>query len=301
MDMLSTSKYNLNADFGLGYFDMIRWMIYNYLNNKNGNRLLDKRVVLKTFNPANLDNWDQVDTMASPARRLCDFYWMSMNWSEVLSQLGTQVRALEVGCGTGVYGKLLSNLLGEDLGLYRGIDINENEAWKEFKDDNRFQFLKGNASSIEKGLQGVNFIFTQSALEHFEEDMIFFKQIADYVEKADHPVIQVHLVPSRACITTFPLHGFRQYTNSSISMITQLFSNSSEFEWISLGGKACNKVHRKFITIPIYTKRGDLRKKLNDPYNKELRTAMMSDNNSQNSNVATFSALVIKSKVKAQT
>lgn len=298
MERLATSKYNLNADFGLGYFDMIKWMIYNYLNNKNGDELKDQRVIMKRFTVPNLDNWDKVDSLASPARRLCDFYWMDMDWSKVSSNLGSNIRAVEIGCGTGVYGKLLETILEDNLEFYRGIDINENEAWDDYKDNHRFQFLKGNASTIEEDLQGTNFIFTQSALEHFEKDLSFFKQVSTYVENASHPVIQVHLVPSRSCITTFPWHGFRQYTNSSISMVTELFSDKSEFEWIALGGEACNRVHRKFITKPIYTKRGDLRVKLNDQYNKELQAAILSDNNSPKLNEATFSALVIRSNIK---
>lgn len=295
MERKSTSKYNLNADFGLGYFDMIRWMIYNYLNNKNGNQLTDPRVVLKKFKVEDLGHWDEVDPLASPARRLCDFYWMDMDWRQVLTELGAPVRAVEIGCGTGVYGELLARLLKDDLEFYRGVDINENEAWVSFKNDNRFQFVEGSASTIGNDLVGTNFIFTQSALEHFEEDMTFFQQVAEYVENANHPIIQVHLVPSRDCISTFPWHGFRQYTNNSISLVTQLFSDNSSFEWVSLGGSACNKVHRDFITKPIYTKRGDWRMKKNEQYDRALRAAIEADNMVQDTNHSTFSALVIKS------
>lgn len=295
---MSTSRYNLNADFGLSYFEMIKWLIFNYLNNRNGDKLNDSRVKTNRFKVTEMSNWDQVDTLASPARRLCDFFWMNLNWNQIISELGAPVSAVEVGCGTGIYGRLIEKLIGNDLNFYRGIDIYEQKDWPELRKNPKFQFIQGNASTVESDLIGTNFIFTQSALEHFEEDLSFFKHVANYVENSDHPIIQIHLVPSRACISTFPWHGFRQYTNASISEVTQLFSNNSEFDWISLGGEACNRVHRKFITIPIYTKRGDLRKKLNKQYNEELKTAIILDNDSKNENISTFSALVIRSNFK---
>jgi hypothetical protein len=294
----STSKYNLNADFGLSYFSMVKWMVFNYLNNRNGDKLIDTRVNIKKFKVINFDNWNQVDLMASPSRRLCDFFWMDLNWNQIISDLGAPISAVEIGCGTGVYGSLIEKLIGYDLNFYRGIDINEHKDWPELMKNPKFQFFQGNAASVESDLIGANFIFTQSGLEHFEEDLSFFTNVANYVENLKHPIIQIHLVPSRACISTYPWHGFRQYTNASISKVTQLFSNNSEFEWISLGGEFCNRIHRKFITIPIYTKRGDLRKKLNKQYNEQLKEAILLDNESKNENISTFSALVIRSNFK---
>lgn len=300
MKEMSTSRYNLNADFGLSYPNMLKWIIYNYLNNRNGDKLNDSRIQIKKYIATNLHNWEKVDSSASPARRLCDFFWMDMDWEKILFQLDSKIIALEIGCGTGVYGNLLAQLLGDSLKYYRGIDINENKEWKKFENNPKFQFSLGNASTINKDLNGINFIFTQSALEHFEEDLSFFQQIAEYTNNGDEPMIQVHLMPSKACITTFPWHGFRQYSNASVSKITQLFSNDSTFELISLGGHACNSVHLKYITKPIYMKRGDLRKSKNSEYNDELRSAILKDNSDTTNTEATFVALIIRTRVKSK-
>jgi hypothetical protein len=294
----STSRYNLNADFGLSFLGMVKWMLFNYLNNRGGNELIDSRVKISKFRVSNFDNWNQVDLMASPSRRLCDFFWLNLKWDTIISDLGAPLNAIEIGCGSGVYGRLIENHIGNNLCFYRGIDINEHNDWAELRKNPKFQFIQSNAASVENDLVGTNFIFTQSGLEHFEEDLTFFKQVANYVENVDHPIIQIHLVPSRACISTYPWHGFRQYTNASISEVTQLFSNNSEFEWISLGGEACNRVHRKFITFPIYTKRGDLRRKFNKQYNEELKKAITMDNESKSEIVSSFAVLIIRSNFK---
>lgn len=295
MKETATSRYNLNADFGLSYPNMLKWIIYNYLNNRNGDVLSDSRIQIMKH-AFNIDNWERVDSLASPARRLCDFFWMDLNWKNIQFQLGSKIAAIEIGCGTGVYGSLISEILGEKLNFYRGIDINENKEWKKFENDPKFQFSVGNASTIQKDLIGINFIFTQSALEHFEEDLSFFQQIADYVNNAVEPMVQVHLMPSKACISTFPWHGFRQYTNASVSKITRLFTDESTFEFVSLGGKACNSVHRNYITKPIYLKKGDQRKTKNSEYNNALRSAILKDNSDSSNSEATFVALIIRTR-----
>jgi hypothetical protein len=295
MKKISTSIFNLNADFKLSYFDKIKWMLFNFLNNYNGDKLKDNRVKLNKFKVTNFDNWNQIDCMSSPSRRLCNFFWINLDWQQILSDLGGPISAVEIGCGTGVYGKLIEKLIGSDMNFYRGIDINESIEWSELRKNPKFKFIQGNAESIYNDLKGTNFIFTQSAIEHFEKDLSFFLTIAKYVENTKHPIIQIHLVPSAECLTTYLWHGYRQYTNASISKVTLLFSNNSYFEWISLGGNACNRVHRKFITFPLFTGVGDLRRKLNEKYNKELKKAILQDNESKNERTSSFSALVIRS------
>ena len=111
MESFSTSRLNLNADFGLSFIDKAKWLIFNYLNNFKGDRLLDHRIKISKFQATQMINWNEVDLMASPARRLCEFYWMSLNWDLILSFLKTPIRAVEIGSGTGKYGALLNKLL----------------------------------------------------------------------------------------------------------------------------------------------------------------------------------------------
>ena len=157
----------------------------------------------------------------------------------------------------------------------------------------------GDSSDIRPFLNGVNFIFTQSALEHFDEDLRLFYQISNFVAKATYPIFQVHLIPSASCITTFPWHGIRQYTPRNISKITRLFSEKTEKTLYRLGSTRCNNVHRRWITFPRYLGRGDWRKRGLPTYNRELKQAVRKDMDSPIKE-ACFYALVMKNAEKKQ-
>jgi hypothetical protein len=55
--------------------------------------------------------WSSIPQTASPSRRLSELFWLSLPWHAILRQLG-RISALEVGCGSGAYGRLLERILG---------------------------------------------------------------------------------------------------------------------------------------------------------------------------------------------
>lgn len=290
----SSSKYNLCADFGLTIFEKIRWYFYCLKNNKNAEIVEDNRLQIKKFKLTNLDSWEKIDLNASPARRLCDFFWNDLEWDMISGKLGDEVKVLEMGCGTGKYGVLLDKRLSDKLKLYRGIDISRNKEWDNYGRHPKFEFEIGDASRVSTNLSGINFIFTQSALEHFPEDLTFASQVAKYVNECCHPVFQIHLMPSDGCLNTYLWHGYRHYTPNSISKITRLFNNNSKFELYGLGGDNCNKLHLKYITLPNLLLKRDYRKINNKRYNDDLRKAIISDFNSSDNGKPSFYALIIK-------
>src|SRR5208283_5417616 len=95
--------------------------------------------------------------------------------------------------------------------------------WDNFESDPKFKLVRADSGSTAQYLADANLIITQSALEHFEKDLNFFRQIADHVARTRRPIVQFHLIPSAACLTTYPWHGVRQYTPRTISRITRLF------------------------------------------------------------------------------
>jgi hypothetical protein len=290
----ATTKYNLTADNGLGVIGKVRWVLNNVLNNYDGDVLNDTRLTFSRYNSNQISRWDEVSPFVSPARRLCDFFWKDLNWNELINKLGGDIRAVEIGCGSGIYGDLIYRQIADKLTRYIGIDIYEDKGWSEYKDIPQFQFKLGNASSLDDDLRQINFLFTQSALEHFEDDYLFFKQVASFVNQLKTPFVQVHLMPSEQCLTTFPWHGFRQYTLSSISSITRLFNDNTTCELISLGGSHCNSVHKKYITIPQLLTKKDFRRTKTTEYNEALKNAILADERSSPNQGSAFYALILE-------
>ncbi len=289
----SSSAHTLSADVRLTKFQRIVWMLHNLRNNAFANSDVDDRMVERGFltpPDALTSMWSQITEQASPSRRLCDMFWMRLPWSDILATL-KRARVLEVGCGTGVYGQLIERLTGDHFEHYRGVDIDANDAWSAFAGNDKFEFVHGRAAQAMDYFKDANLLLTQSALEHFEEDLQFFEHVANYVAEATQPVLQFHLVPLAPCLLTYPWHGVREYTPRTLSRITRLFDDQTRIYLYRLGGRACNKLHRNFITWPRYIKRVDYRETQNERYNEALREAMQADNGAGSKDAA-FYALV---------
>jgi hypothetical protein len=295
----STSRHRLNADRRLSKTERILWIVYNLYNNSFPRVHVDKKLneLMFSLTERQLNEmWDGIRSTASPARRLCDLFWMSLPWGALANYLGN-VTALEVGCGSGVYGRLLESCLGKSFKQYVGVDIEADKDWKTYSNDPRFVFDVSRASDIAKHLPGSNLILTQSALEHFEEDLLYFNQVSQYVLRSQHPILQVHLIPSASCVATFPWHGVREYTPRTLSRITRLFGADTERYLFRLGATRCNRVHRQFITWPNLRHGVDLRHVENLRYQRDLRSAILHDFSSMGRSAA-FYALVLASNFR---
>lgn len=293
----STSNHNLTADFGLSLKDKVKWLGLNIINNLNPNGNLDPSLNIKAFKPDNLEfKYRHFNGIVSPARYLCNLFWQEFAEKYEL-ELGGKIKAVEVGCGDGVYGKLLDEILNNRI-TYRGLDLFKNEKWHDFGRDDRFSFYQADSVDLSNHLHNTNFIFTQSALEHFTEDLTFFEQVAQYANTSKKHLIQVHLLPSFSCIKTFPWHGVRQYTPRTISKITNLFADSSEINLYKLGSVNCNKLHRKWITYPKILRKKDKRFSDSLIYKENLINAIKKDINND-SIEACFYALEIKNIFKS--
>lgn len=293
----STSLHRLNADRGLSFIQKILWLVFNFKNNRMPSINLDQGLKLKamTYND-NMIFWSSTDTTSSPARYLSDSFWLSLPWQEIAKELNYSARVMEVGCGNGRYGEILHKCLGNALISYVGIDVKKNQEWSILQQNPKFKFVVGDARSISDIHPKTNFIITQSALEHFEEDLTFFRQVADFVENSENPIVQIHLLPSAACFYTFPWHGVRQYTPRAISKITKLFDANTRKRLYPLGSRECNRVHRRYITYPIILRKGDQREGKKLAYNDELRQAIELDAKSPKLNEVCFYALVLQTR-----
>ena len=165
------------------------------------------------------------------------------------------------------------------------------------KENPIYDFHKSDSKMIKPYIKaGTNFIMSQSAIEHFREDLTFFKIIRDHIVKSHAPTVQFHLFPSSINLKLYGNHGFRQYTPRTIQKIWTIFKNFSSGILFELGGEECNRLHWNFITKPILLKRGDLREQKTVEYDRKLKDAILNDSVSDKSQPS-FYALCIYSNM----
>jgi SAM-dependent methyltransferase len=294
----SSSGHTVNGDRRLSYWDRVRWIFLNWLNNTRATSNLDPSLELVRFRVGSVTSqWSKIDAAASPSRRFSDLFWLALPWQRIAGELSGTVNVLEVGCGTGRYGLLMQECLGDELAGYVGLDAVRHPEWDSRGSNPKHRFVCTDSGSTDKYLPDANLIITQSALEHFEADLVFFRQIAGYVATTSRPTIQIHLMPSAGCLTTFPWHGVRQYTPRTTSRITRLFGTETSKRLYFLGSGACNRIHRRYITYPWLLGRSDRRRMHSAAYDRELRHAVERDDTEPKQAEACFHALVLQSRL----
>lgn len=294
-----TSIHSLNADHYLPPLQRGLYLVANAVNNLVPQYDVAENLHVRRFVPRVIDEvWGTLPLTSSPSRRLSDLFWINIRYDAVYQALGGAINVLDVGCGSGRYGEELVRLSGNRIAHYKGIDAEARSNWNVLRQRYPFfEFQKGDAHRVAPLIPpGTNFIMSQSCIEHLDQDLTFFRQIAQYIADCGHGVLQVHLFPSRACLPLYLWHGARQYTPHTISHIARLFPDSY-LELYGLGGKHCNRLHWKFITWPRLTKRVDLRNNNPQEYAQQLRAAFDADVEAI-SNAPSFYALVVFSKLE---
>jgi hypothetical protein len=275
----------LNGDTKLNNFNKIIYIVVNIIEN-----------IIPSFNKMEIKNYTpQIIKLLptetrSPSRLWCDLFWEDFVKTELI-QL-KEISAAEFGCGSGKYALLLNKLLGDKLSSYLGFDVNVNKQWERINLLNKkIKFKKINPSQTGSLLQGQNLLFTQSAIEHFQNDLSFFKKLNLYVEK--NKCLQIHFIPSPFCLFTYLFHGYRQYNLLKIKKIISQFK-SIRFTIYTLGGFWSNYVHLKWITLPTISKYNS-RKFDNNRYKEDMLWAINKDLKRNNSIfTSTFLAVIIR-------
>ena len=240
--------------------------------------------------------WQNLNQTSSPSRKLSDLFWETLPWPIINKELGS-IQFVDCGCGGGSYGPKLLDWCNTENARYLGIDATFSNHWQDLTNlDQRLQFLQVDANTVAKHLpEKANLFVSQSAIEHFDDDLIFFSTLKHFIVRNKRPTVQIHLFPSSACLLLYLLHGVRQYTPRTVSKITGLFGAFSYAVLYRLGGKACNSLHYDFITWPLLIKKaGDLRQSQTDEYDQRLRKAIQDDMLRPQSSPA-FWALVVHS------
>ena len=296
----TTSIHSLNADRGLRRYQRPLYLLLNWANNLFPYTGIDPRLVTRDFTCADPGkHWGETHIKSSPSRKLSDLFWLHLPWEEIHGELG-EIHLVDIGCGTGKYGAMASRWAGGKVASYTGIDTNHHEEWASLKAEHpNFRFLTADSKAFAESIpENANFFMSQSAVEHFDEDLSFFRQIRDYTLVENKSVIQVHLIPSKACLRLYGLHGARQYTPRTVSKLTSLFHDFSYAVLFGLGGEECNRLHYEFITRPLTKLRTtDWRDQKTQEYDERLYSAVERDMERRQPEPS-FYALVIHSNGK---
>lgn len=294
----NTSIHNLNADKRQSIYGKILWLLLNFVNNK----LLPDRsegLDIADFSPEIKEkDWENVYIKSSPSRALSDLFWLKLDWKAIKEELGS-INIFDTGTGKGGYALKLNNF-SNGITKFFGVDIASHAEWNTIMREFQFVSLKQHTSNDigEVIPQDTNFFMSQSAIEHFENDLLYFRQIKRFVDKTQADTIQVHMFPSAACLKLYLWHGIRQYTPRTIATIAQLFNSEKSYSVLyRLGGQNCNNLHYRFITKPLWLKKVDWRDLKTEEYIDLLKIAVKNDAVRKNRNPS-FYALIIHSNFK---
>lgn len=280
--MKSTSIHSLNADTGLNWWRKPVYLFLNFLNNLFPYAHVDHRIRFERFAPAREKferEWENTYDTSSAARKTCDLYWRTLPWEKIQEDLGGEIRIFDTGCGHGNYGVRIEEGSGGRIASYTGIDAKRRPNWAELeKKYPHFHFIESRSSDILPLIpQGTNLFITQSAIEHFDEDLVFFEKIREYAGKAAFPVMQIHLFPGGATLPLYLFHGLRQYTPRTVSKITRLFPEA-KLSLTGLGGNASKRLHFRYFTWPVLIARKHVKPTFDaSEYEPKLRAAVEHD------------------------
>ena len=288
----SSSFHVLNSDFELSINKKYLYLFLNAFVGFLPARSLRRLSIDKFYSSTEaLEKVAGEEIIAiSPGRFLSNVFWESIDYESLTSLVGSRLRVLELGCGTGVYGEKLSNLT--DISLYTGVDIQDHPNWHQL-DPMKFKFLKDTYENFDLLASNQNLIITQSALELFEKDISLFEKINSYAISCDFPVVSIHLMPSACSLYTFLWHGIRQYGRLPIGRLSSASSNSSQFRIYTLGGYLLNWAHFRNITIPQILHKTSLISQGKDRYFTLLLKSAKRDAKRKSTRFSVFTAVVI--------
>jgi SAM-dependent methyltransferase len=283
-----------DGDRHLGFGGRIAYLALNRLRNAAPYARVDPQLSIADFDSFPSVLFDALPGAPSPSRALCDLFWMQLPWAALERELGS-LHVLDLGCGSGRYGWTLQRWSGNRLTRYAGVDLQDSDDWRRLAAAHAYlSFRRGDVQAIGRLIpEGTNLVVSQSTLEHVADDIRCIDQIHEYAHRYRRPLLQIHLLPSQACLWTYLWHGYRQYTPRTLSRITERFGDCSERLVVRLGGDACNALHRRFITWPVLIRRTSDRRD-HDPaaYRLALRDAVTRDMTSSQRSPAFYAMLV---------
>lgn len=242
--MFNENKKQINGDNPGNILNRILYFYQSLINQKKGSNDYIK-IDNPTISILNVETFNK-----SPSRLLCDGFWNSINYENLKLQLKSNLNFFDIGCGSGQYGIFLKKFANRFFESYTGLDV--------YKDDNypsEFNHINDKAeNSFQHINKKINFIISQSALEHIEKDVFAIKEITKKLSENNTPFIQIHMLPASKGLWMHLWHGYRQYSKKNLSSISSLLKKNYDvsISIVPLGGSNSFWTHLRYITFPTY-------------------------------------------------
>ncbi len=281
----------INGDKIKGILSRIMYFFQCLLDQNKG-----KSKYIKIENPtlsiSNINTFKK-----TPSRILCEAFWNSIDYENLEIQLKSKINFFDIGCGSGHHGIMYEKLCSNSFGSYTGLDVYKNARFPP-----KYFHVLDKAENVSNHInKKINFISSQSSLEHIEKDNFVIKQITKKLINNNSPFIQIHMIPAGKALWLYLWHGYRQYSKKNLanlaSELKEIFNLNISL--IPIGGSSSFWAHLKLITLPIYF--GILLKNKNFKWFNQINTEKKLLNSisrelSCNSKSPVFWALIITSK-----
>lgn len=291
MNFLESSFFsNICGDKELNFTNKMKWILISLLNFLFSLFLpKDDRIRVLSFN--NFKNFDVDDKTSSPSRIISDIFWKNLPWHLIRKSLHKNFKIVEIGCGTGKYSKLIPEITKEYFDCYLGVDINQYQQWKNLK-KKEVNFITSSCYDVKNYIRDNNVIITQSAIEHFKSDLLFFHNLKNEID-SKKKIIQIHLLPSTACLFTYLNHGYRHYNINSLSKITRIYKDNCKIYLFKLGSANLNYIHFNNITLQKIINKKERRFSNNEVYYEAVRKGINKLKKVKNIQIPSFYSIII--------
>ena len=291
----SSGGAGLSGDKKLSFIGQVAWVLANWvLSVLDSFRSSWLRVYPQFSKPELSREGTRVDTKNNSAtRNACDVVWKSLPWAAI-SRAFPNTTLTDFGCGSGEYGLYWDRMLPLGLAGYRGIDLVASEQWEKSA---RFPRTFSTAGYLGDSAVETDLYFSQSALEHFREDLAFMDNLQTWVGASARPSLQIHVVPGHSQIPLVGAHGWRTYGPKMLQKLARKAPTQSNVFVVGIGGPSVNSLYLRATTVPRILSR-ILNKPIAWPPNEVgLEVALARDGSarpSKNRSRYSFYALVIE-------
>lgn len=173
------------------------------------------------------------DLFVSPSRIASVNYILNQMHN---GKIPDDINMIDFGCGRGHYSVLFKkNMRGKEYN-YLGIDISRYSEWELYK-NHQVGFVRQKAPFQYSAGEKVNFIFSQSSLEHVANDIDVLLWLARIFPQAR----QLHLVPAPISGFNYLAHGHRRYSYSELLSVTKKINRKIDI--VPIGGNFCFNIY----------------------------------------------------------
>lgn len=242
---LSSTPLFLDGDRKHHLLNVWRYNTFHRRENLYGDRV---PLRCEAYWPTSLDDMrpalDHIVFDKTPSRMLCNLFWQSIDWAWVRLELGPLI-IHDTGCGAGWMGQKIPDWLGEQV-MYHGFEVVRDPRWPDFSSENLKLHIFDGIDYHSTFTCRPNLMITQSAMEHFPQDLSYVDAIAAHLEATDK-ALQIHILPGSDTLPYYGPHGWRQYNRDAIRRVLERFPPGLDITVVGLGAPEVSRLYKKWI------------------------------------------------------